>query len=361
MRNMRTAIALLMGMMALSSTMHAAEGFCWKSSYGRGVGTIPKDCSFDEQKQGLLCYPQCKAGYTGFVATCFQNCPAGFKDIGALCAKGEPYGRGLGYGWQIQDGFSNSGMLSRCQSAESRPCEMWGAIAYPTCKTGYTTAGANICTPVCPAGMADLGPTCSKQSYTRETILPKCESGKQYDAGLCYDNCKGNYTGVGPVCWGGCPTTHPFQCGGGCAKDQTTCAALTSEMVISSINMAITWASFAAPGVGGVVTAAFKEGAKQAFIAAGKAALATGGTFLSKQAITASVKEASNKAGVPVKDATVNTWGDVFETMQKAGAGTAADQQRANQVFNAIPIETLDITGISGVVRAYTHPVCPAP
>src|SRR5689334_7600148 len=99
--------------------LHAQQGeYCWKTTYTRGVGTIPSDCSFDQQKQGLLCYPTCKAGYTGFVASCFQNCPEGFRDDGAACAKPAAYGRGAGYPWQIQDGFSNSGMLGRCQAAE---------------------------------------------------------------------------------------------------------------------------------------------------------------------------------------------------------------------------------------------------
>ncbi|MFN7924687.1 MAG: hypothetical protein U0Q16_31585 [Bryobacteraceae bacterium] len=361
MKPIQRALAVVLAVSVISAQSASAADFCWKSSYGRGVGTIPGDCTFDQQKQGLLCYPKCKDGYTGFVASCFQNCPSGFTDSGAVCTKGAPYGRGAGYGWQIQDGFSNSGMLGRCQSAESRTCEMWGAMAYPTCKAGYSPVGANVCSPTCPSGMPDLGAACAKQSYVRDTISPQCAAGQVYDAGLCYSACKASYKGVGPVCWGGCPTSNPFQCGGGCAKDQATCAAMTADMVISTINMAITWASFALPGVGGVVTAAFREGLKEALIAAGKAAMATGGTYLSKQAVIQAVKESSNKAGVPIKDATVNTWGDVFATMQAAGAGSQADVDRANSVFNAIPIETLDITGMSAVVRSYTHPVCAAP
>lgn len=364
MKNLQSGLALMLALTLVNTPLSAAAAtgdFCWKSSYGRGVGTVPGDCTFDQQKQGLLCYPKCRDGYTGFVASCFQNCPEGFTDSGAVCTKGAAYGRGAGYAWQIQDGFNNNGMLSRCQAAERRPCEMWGAIAYPTCKTGYNAVGANICSPVCPAGMTDMGVSCAKQSYTRQTIAPKCAAGQVYDAGLCYAGCKPSYQGVGPVCWGGCPPATPFQCGGGCAKDQTTCAAMTADMVISTINMAVTWASFALPGVGGVVTAAFKEGLKDTIMAAVKAAMATGGTFLTKQVVAQAVKGASAKAGVPIKDATVNTWADVFDTMQKAGAGTPADVARANDVFNSIPVEMLDLTGISAVVRSYTHPVCPAP
>src|SRR5262245_13328986 len=144
MRRVQDILAVMLSFAAIATAQTTTtSGFCWKSSYGRGVGTIPGDCTFDQQKQGLLCYPKCQAGYTGFVASCFQNCPAGFTDGGAVCNKGAAYGRGAGYAWQIQDGFSNSGMLSRCQSAEGRPCEMWGAIAYPTCKAGYAPVGAN--------------------------------------------------------------------------------------------------------------------------------------------------------------------------------------------------------------------------
>ena len=53
--------------------------------------------------------------------------------------------------------------------------------------------------------------------------------------------------------------------------------------------------------------------------------------------------------------------GEVFSTSQSAGVGTQADVNRANAVFNAIPIEMLDITGMSAVVRSYTHPVCALP
>ena len=40
------------------------DDLCWRDSYGRGVGTIPTDCP-GEEKDGLLCYPNCRSGYTG--------------------------------------------------------------------------------------------------------------------------------------------------------------------------------------------------------------------------------------------------------------------------------------------------------
>jgi hypothetical protein len=43
-----------------------------------------------------------------------------------------------------------------------------------------------------------------RDSYGRGVgtpMTPDCGSGRQYDAGLCYDDCRSGYHGVGPVCW----------------------------------------------------------------------------------------------------------------------------------------------------------------
>ena len=72
----------------------SAQG-CWKQAYGRGVGGIGSECKA-EDKNGLLCYPQCKTGYKGVGPVCWENCDSGFRDDGAFCAKPKPYGRGAG-------------------------------------------------------------------------------------------------------------------------------------------------------------------------------------------------------------------------------------------------------------------------
>jgi len=49
---------------------------------------------------------------------------------------------------------------------------------------------------------------CWKQTYTRGAgTVPTadCPAGQEKDAGLCYPKCKSGFTGVGPVCWRGCP------------------------------------------------------------------------------------------------------------------------------------------------------------
>jgi hypothetical protein len=54
-------------------------------------------------------------------------------------------------------------MFSRCEAANGRGnCEQVGAIVYPKCKSGFYAIGSNICSPVCPTGMQDIGVSCKK-------------------------------------------------------------------------------------------------------------------------------------------------------------------------------------------------------
>ena len=54
-----------------------------------------------------------------------------------------------------------------------------------------------------------------KGSYDRVGKVPYCASGKDHDAGLCYDKCPAGFKGVGPVCW--------QQCEEGYKDDGATC------------------------------------------------------------------------------------------------------------------------------------------
>lgn len=94
----------------IGSTHNMIHDYCWKDSYGRGVGTVPSNCGSKYQKIGLLCYDPCPSGYTRFVIDCHQNCPAGFTDQGLFCRLSE-YGRGAGYPWKFGDGFKSDGMF----------------------------------------------------------------------------------------------------------------------------------------------------------------------------------------------------------------------------------------------------------
>ncbi len=107
--------ALLLLLLALSqqALLSNQSTFCWKDTYGRGVGTPLSTCPTTKDKIGLLCYTKCPAGYSRYGFDCHQGCPSGFTNEGLFCRKQE-YGRGGGYAWQFGDPLSDSGMYARC-------------------------------------------------------------------------------------------------------------------------------------------------------------------------------------------------------------------------------------------------------
>jgi len=92
---------------------------------------------------------------------------------------------------------------------------MW----YPNCNSGYSAAGCNTCSPDCEDGMVDVGISCQKSSYGRGAgSVLVCQPGQEEDAGLCYQPCNAGYNGIGPVCWGSCPS-GTSQCGALCLEE----------------------------------------------------------------------------------------------------------------------------------------------
>jgi hypothetical protein len=353
-----TLLVLCIAAIFSTSPAIGQNTYCWKDSYTRGVGTIPSDCAFSQEKQGLLCYPKCNDGYTGVASVCWQNCPDGFTDDGAFCRKPAAYGRGWGYAWQIQDGFSNAGMLSRCEAAEGRPCEMWGAMAYPTCKDGFTPFGSNVCTPVCPSGMTDIGVSCAKQTYTRPTATATCAPGQVYEAGLCYVTCRPGYEGVGPVCWGACPTDKPYPCAAGCATNANTCAQATTDQVLSVLqavsSIALEAVSFGtSTAVVRGIEAGVKAGTKLGVSAAAKSMT----TAVTRKTVVDAIQNAAVSAGKSIATTEAETIATALGTYDVQALGQVA----AGADPPDFDWTSLDPTGIASIVQAYNHPVCAAP
>ena len=206
------ATTTAIGMMAAAPM---AADFCFRDTYGRGVGKVPTACADANRAMDEgLCYKKCPPGYDGKATNCVKECPAGFRDIGLLCARPATYGVGVG---QVSEAL--------CNKADTG-CHKVAGLWYPKCKAGYHNVGALLCEPDCPAGtFSDLG-GCSKGVIERGVgaIPNACPSGQQLDAGLCYDNCKANFGGVGPVCWQSCPANLPHSCGVvGCAQNASEC------------------------------------------------------------------------------------------------------------------------------------------
>ncbi len=234
-----------------------SQDFCWKKSFGRGVGTVPTQCSSGYDKDAGLCYSTCKAGYKGLGPVCWATCPSGFRDDGAYCFKPDSYGRGAGYPWQFGDALNDDGMRGRCERDHGAGnCEKDGAIYYPKCRANFHKVGCCVCSPDCPPNTTDIGVSCQKASHTRGVgVVPGCGSGLSYDAGLCYEGCPRDFDGVGPICWGKCPSDYPFACGAGCAVNEAACAAAVTEMTVETVSAAASMLSFFVGGPGAVAAA----------------------------------------------------------------------------------------------------------
>lgn len=180
--------------------------FCWRQSYGRGVGTPLTDCPADKDKIGALCYSKCPSGYKRFGFDCHQVCPGDFRDDGLFCRKAE-YAK---WPWEsCRAGYEN-----------------WGVACRPP-------------TPGCAAlglgGKFDL--SCAKKIIIGDPTPMVCRSGLEADAGLCYSYCKTGFHGVGPVCWQNCDTDQSG-CAAACAKTVTDCALATVDQVTAPLIVA---------------------------------------------------------------------------------------------------------------------------
>ncbi len=391
----------------------AKTRFCWKDTYGRGVGTIPRLCPAGQTESTAgLCYDDCRAGFQPFVTMCVPTCPAGFTDTGLHCLKPAPYERSA-FVWKLGDTpFSLDDARARCRSsAEGRRygCGTYNSntIVYSECRPGYRTApvATSLCTPVCPAGTIDIGFSCQKTTYDRGVGKPmQCGPGKDRDAGLCYDRCQPGYAGVGPVCWNQCPAKLPVNCGAGCAANQAECALNVTDQVIGPLMTAasVTLIAVTAGGATGATAAAnaARAAASTAGKTAGQIAARSAGRAAAeatlKQQVMAALTRASTNAvaravatdlaidvavsavlsgsiygamSAEAKDAMRGQVRDAFDAGYATGgeidprvvdAAVAAALEGAEQSDPAadFPWESLDPTGVAEIVRAYNHPIC---
>ena len=158
---------------------------CWLDAYGRGVGTLP-GCASDEEKDGALCYPKCRAEYKGIGPVCWQNnCPADKpKKRGLICYEDCARREGGNGGWF-------NGSLLECAACNGG----WRSDGFLGCKRGASWK------PAWPyrSGRKQKG----FGSYGRGVGKPLrvCSGSKsEKDAGLCYKPCKPGFKGVGPMC-----------------------------------------------------------------------------------------------------------------------------------------------------------------
>lgn len=309
----------------MTSVAFAADEYCWKDTYGRGVGTIPAACNDGDYQNGL-CYSKCPAGMYGEGPVCWSGCPAGYVDRGPTCHINMELS--FPSSWE---NVCHRGLFGEC---------WW--IREARCPSGYTTV-LGVCYLTArstPAGFSGTYLDPMKNTHARGvgTIPSNCGSGKQYDAGLCYNNCRSGYSGVGPVCWGQ-PPSGWVNCAMGAAKDNTTCATVTSGQVMSFATLAMNAATM---GTQAGATAAATSPAKIAWVAKVKAEYTRLKALYDANQVLIRAAMNSPGAGLALGAAIANP-----------------DPSPEEMVRLAATIASLmDPTGVANVVESFTYPKC---
>ena len=131
------------------------QQFCWKKAYGRGVGTIPKQCASNMELDAGLCYKKCATDYKGVGPVCWQKCKTGFSDHGLSCYKSivnfyfkKSSGRGVGV------------VPRSCGSGKNYDA----GLCYTPCRVSFNGIGP-VCWGKCTGNVPfDCGAACASSS-----------------------------------------------------------------------------------------------------------------------------------------------------------------------------------------------------
>lgn len=232
--------------------------------------------------------------------------------------------------------------------------EYQAGLCYTRCQPGYQGVGP-VCWEICPAGYRNDPASCFKsifnwyfkKSYGRGVgLIPtECQNQMEYDVGLCYNNCKPGYDGVGPICWQLCLGETSFNCGMGCSDTKSGCISAVASMVKSVVE-AISNITEIIGSFGGV--AAIKTSAKAAVQVAIKAAKNFAKKGLSAGNIKTVFKAAAKKAGQFIKDTVVD----------KIVQGTLQQDASEMIAFSPEDLAGLDPTGIASAILSFKHALC---
>ena len=201
-----------------------------KSTYYREGAPAPeRRCKDGDEKDGLLCYPKCRSGFTGVGPVCWRGCEGYGRDDGMFCAKPSPYGRGVG-------------RSPTCRDDEDKN----GALCYPKCRSGYYGVGP-VCWKGCNGFGRDDGAFCAKPGpYGRgagrspctgcsgctgcgwggcsgcsgcsSCSTSHCRDSEQVNGLLCYPKCRAGFHNFGCcICSPNCPSGYT-DIGVSCAK-----------------------------------------------------------------------------------------------------------------------------------------------
>lgn len=319
-------IGLMIGMMFLSVSATSAPA-CYADSYVRDAGTIPgrpADCPDGYTNMGLTCY---RGPKTIFAPSLVASCPLGFTNTGLTCFR-FPETLSMKYMF-CPNGYFKS-VTGRC---------------HKICPPEYTNTGE-----FCQRNPSSLGPrvmSCRddeiKGGVANSRCYPKvgdCGESSEKSGALCYTKCRHQFYGVGPVCWSKCPTSLPYSCGATCVKNAGWCTNIVLGQVLSAGQLVatITTAGLASVFINAIQLNGFHISSISSVIAT----LVTNITVLN---------------GVPQLMNLVRILRTIGVSAQE---GNSTDNLTTTDIVRLAfqVISFIDITGASGVVAAYTFPLC---
>jgi hypothetical protein len=279
--------------------------FCWRRSYGRGVGHALDTCPLDaSDRDGLLCYPPCRWGYNGNGPVCWEQCDRGMN-----------------------------GVLTGCVgNVDGQNCPF-----YDKCGDCAT----------CPQNYNKFVCTCTRHrdSYGRGVGKAMiCSVNSEQNGLLCYPRCHSKYTGDGPVCWSLCPAaTQPVVCGAGCAKTNLDCATAVGTMVESVVVASLKIISFVTGTpfisvIADILSSAVKNDWK---------------------GVTNVIGESASKLAGAVKPDIAKKFPDWNQaTLQSAAQNASLIMILSSISDNIILKPLLKYFKIDGVINAYNHGSC---
>ena len=183
-------------------------------------------CGADEDKDGGLCYPKCKPGYSGKVGVCIKDCPPGWDrtggPLGLTCAR------------QCPDGFGKLDDVSckvptRDRDIKPAAVDKCDVGVAATCPVGWTTTVAGpggMCQQPCPAGQKNIGGVCYSQEVgvLTKPATSSCPNGGTNIGAICSKpaKCEGGYDerNIG-CCWIKCSTAKTWNAFKNCSKDES--------------------------------------------------------------------------------------------------------------------------------------------
>ena len=355
------AVAVFLTSLTAPQAMAAETTFCWKETWGTGVGVVPQNCPDGSEKLGAFCYERCPTGFQRVSTGCHAVCPAGSKDDGFFCGWHSYLAARYTNQGTCTDKHGHSGNARR----HTNGCVKRGLLWFERCEGGYKNV-LGFCEKVnvpCHAYQKGgrklfretrVANSCAKVVWASKPEIGQCAEGYEMDAGLCYRQCGENADRVGPLCWGTCPAGW-VSCGMGCAKDKAACEAAVRDQVLTVVDATVSIALLAATAGAGSSIKAGGNVMKQAWKGLANR-VADSGTAKVKALVTNQL----TSLGVKAPSIAANGIFEFVTGYEDIDDSYMTEEEKAHKKAEIALtlISTIDPTGLVNVVNTYKKPVC---